>query len=54
VDSCGELAQRKAANLTKKMEEVNEEKKLVRRTPSESVVEDWINQAKKLPKMVTH
>jgi predicted flap endonuclease-1-like 5' DNA nuclease len=54
VDSCGELAQRKAANLTKKMEEVNEEKKVVRRTPTESVVEDWINQAKKLPKMVTH
>jgi hypothetical protein len=36
------------------MEEINAEKKLVRRTPPESVVEDWINQAKKLPKIVTH
>lgn len=54
VDSCAELAKRKAPNLTKKMEEVNAEKKLVRRTPPESVVEDWINQAKKLPKVVTH
>jgi predicted flap endonuclease-1-like 5' DNA nuclease len=54
VDSCTELAQRKAPNLTKKMEEVNAEKKLVRRTPAEKVVEDWINQAKKLPKVVSH
>ena len=54
VDTCPELAKRKANNLTKKMEEINAEKKLVRRTPPESVVEDWINQAKKLPKIVTH
>ena len=54
VDTCPELAKRKADNLTKKMEEINAEKKLVRRTPPESVVEDWINQAKKLPKIVTH
>jgi len=36
------------------MEEVNAVKKLVRRTPTESIVEDWIAQAKKLPKVITH
>jgi predicted flap endonuclease-1-like 5' DNA nuclease len=54
VDSCVELAQRKALNLVKKMEEVNVQKKLVRRTPTEKMVEKWIAQAKKLPKVVTH
>jgi predicted flap endonuclease-1-like 5' DNA nuclease len=54
VDSCPELAKRKADNLVKKMEEMNAEKKLVRRTPTESVVEDWIAQAKKLPNVVSH
>lgn len=54
VDSSSELALRKAINLAKKMEEVNAVKKLVRRTPTESIVEDWIAQAKKLPKVITH
>ncbi len=54
VDSVPELAQRNAANLTAKMEEVNEAKSLVRRVPSEKEVEDWISQAKDLPKVVTH
>ena len=34
VDTVMELAQRNAANLTQKMKEVNEEKKLVRQTQS--------------------
>jgi predicted flap endonuclease-1-like 5' DNA nuclease len=54
VDSVPELAQRNAANLTAKMEEVNAEKNLVRRVPSEKEVEDWVSQAKDLPKVVTH
>ncbi|MBC7908483.1 MAG: DUF4332 domain-containing protein, partial [Rhodospirillaceae bacterium] len=54
VDSVPELAQRKAANLRQKMIEVNEAKKLVRALPSESQVEEWIKQAKELPRMVTH
>lgn len=54
VDTVPELAQRKADNLTKKMEEINAAKKLVRRTPTVSMVEDWVAQAKKLPKVVSH
>ena len=54
VDSVPELAQRNAANLTAKMAEVNEEKKLVRALPSESQVEGWVAQAKELPRVVSH
>jgi len=54
VDTVPELAQRNAANLTAKMTEINLEKKLVRALPSESQVEDWVSQAKGLPKTVTH
>lgn len=50
VDTVPELAQRNAENLTKKMEEVNEEKSLTRRTPSVKEVTDWIDQAKELPR----
>ncbi|MFK8014283.1 MAG: DUF4332 domain-containing protein, partial [Gammaproteobacteria bacterium] len=45
VDTVPELAQRNAANLHAKMEEVNEEKKLVRAMPSASQVEGWVAQA---------
>jgi hypothetical protein len=54
VDTIPELAQRKADNLVKKMEEVNKAKKLVRRLPVLSQVESWIEQAKKLPRVVTY
>ena len=54
VDTVPELAQRNAGNLAAKMEEVNAEKKLVRALPSEKQVSEWINQAKSLPKAVTH
>ncbi len=50
VDTVPELAQRRADNLTNKMLEVNAEKKLVRRPPSEKQVADWIQQAKDLPR----
>jgi predicted flap endonuclease-1-like 5' DNA nuclease len=49
VDTVSELAQRNAENLTAKMEEVNESKKLTRRTPSLKEVEKWVDEAKILP-----
>lgn len=54
VDSVPELAQRRADNLLEKMTEVNAQKKLVRRLPVLSQVADWVEQAKKLPRLVTH
>jgi predicted flap endonuclease-1-like 5' DNA nuclease len=54
VDTVAELATRNAANLTQKLAQVNESKKLVRQLPSESMVADWINQAQALPRVVQY
>ncbi len=54
VDTVNELKHRNADNLAAKMAEVNETKKLVRRPPSATVVNDWVAQAKKLPAVVTY
>lgn len=54
VDTVKELAQRKADNLTAKMEEVNSQKKLVRRTPALKNVESWVAQAKQLPRKLEY
>jgi len=54
VDTVPELAQRKPQNLYKKMIEVNNEKKLVRRLPTEQQVADWIAMAKTLERIVTY
>ena len=54
VDTVAELAQRKAANLLSKMAEVNASKNLVNKMPALSQVEDWIAQAKKLPRAVKY
>lgn len=54
VDSVPELAQRRAENLHCKMVDVNGAKNLVKRLPPESEVEEWIAQAKSLPKVVIH
>lgn len=54
VDSVPEMATRNPEHLTMKLEEINTEKDLVRRTPTLLTVEDWVAQAKKLPKVVTH
>lgn len=54
VDTVPELAMRKAANLTKKMQEVNEVKKLVRKLPVESQVASWIEQAAELPRVLKY
>ena len=54
VDTVVELATRKADNLVKKMEEVNVTKKLVRRLPTLKMIEEWVKQAKALPRIVTY
>ncbi len=54
VDTVPELAQRNIENLTKKMEEVNNKKKLVRKLPVEKQVKDWVAQAKKLPRVIKY
>ena len=54
VDTVVELAQRNAANLYAKILEVNEAKQLVRRVPSQAEIEDWVAQAKGLPRVVTY
>ena len=52
VDTVVELAQRNPANLHQKMLETNQEKRLVRRPPSLSMVERWVEQAKTLPRAI--
>lgn len=52
VDTVVELAQRNPANLHKRMADLNEQKKLVRRLPHASDVESWVAQAKDLPRMI--
>lgn len=54
VDTVPELSQRKAENLLPKMVEVNNKKKLVRQTPTAKQVEDWVKQAKKLPRVLKY
>jgi predicted flap endonuclease-1-like 5' DNA nuclease len=54
VDTVVELAARNAENLTKKMADVNAEKKLVRQLPSGKQVAAWIEHAKTLPRAVSY
>lgn len=54
VDTVPELAQRKAENLQAKMAVVNEEKQLVQRVPPLALVEDWVSQAKELPRVINY
>ena len=54
VDTVPELKMRKAENLFKKMQEINEAKALVRKLPSEKQVADWINQAADLPRILQY
>lgn len=54
VDTVPELAQRNPENLYKKLVEVNNDKNLVRKVPSESQVKDWVAQAKELPRVITY
>lgn len=52
VDTIPELARRNAANLHARMVEVNDVKKLCRRTPAPATVVGWVSQAKELPRAV--
>ena len=54
VDTVRELQHRVPQNLWKKMQEINQEKNLVRRLPSLLQVQDWIEQAKHLPPKVVY
>ena len=47
VDTVRELAIRVPANLQAKMNEINEAKKLTRRTPNLAEVEKWVAEAKR-------
>jgi predicted flap endonuclease-1-like 5' DNA nuclease len=54
VDTVVELATRKPENLFKKIVEVNADKKLVRKLPTEAQVADWVKQAGKLPRVIEY
>lgn len=54
VDSVKELRNRRADNLYTAMVETNNKKNLVRQIPSQSQVESWVAQAKKLDPVITH
>ena len=54
VDTVKELRNRRPDNLTAKMVETNEKKRLVRRLPTQSMVERWVAHAKDLPPVVKH
>jgi predicted flap endonuclease-1-like 5' DNA nuclease len=53
VDTVPELAQRNPKNLHKKLVKVNDEKKLVREVAGVHQVEEWVAQAKELPRKIT-
>lgn len=54
VDTVPELSNRKPENLHAKMVEVNAAKKLVRNLPVLKHVEDWVAQAKSLPRIINY
>ena len=54
VDTVKELRNRNPENLYTSILKTNEQKRLVRRTPSLNQIKSWVKQAKSLPPMVTH
>jgi predicted flap endonuclease-1-like 5' DNA nuclease len=54
VDTVPELAQRNAEHLYQKLAAANQEKKRVRKLPTQAQVGDWVEQAKTLPRKVTY
>lgn len=54
IDTVVELAARKPDNLCKKLVETNQAKKLVRKLPAFSQVEDWVRQAKGLKRIISY
>jgi len=54
VDTVRELRRRNAANLRTAMIEINDKKSLVRRLPTEGMVQRWVDNAKELDPIVMH
>ena len=54
VDTVKELRRRNPVSLTAKMIELNDQKRLVRRLPTEAMVTGWIEDAKGLDQVVFH
>jgi predicted flap endonuclease-1-like 5' DNA nuclease len=54
VDTAVELAKRDAKKLYATMEKTNTKKNLVNKMPGEKVVKKWIQQAKRLPRVVRY
>ncbi|MEZ5643567.1 MAG: DUF4332 domain-containing protein [Burkholderiaceae bacterium] len=54
VDTVPELARRRSDNLTRAMVELNETRKLVRRTPTDAEVARWVTEAKSLPRVLSY
>jgi predicted flap endonuclease-1-like 5' DNA nuclease len=54
VDTVKELATRRADNLYATLIETNKKKKLAGRAPTLNAVEDWVAQAKDLPKLLEY
>jgi len=54
VDTVKELKHRSAANLQKKLEEVNAVKNLTNRVPAEKEIQKMIDQAKELPAVMEY
>lgn len=54
VKTLGELRRRNPVALTAKILEINERKDLVKRLPTESMVERWIGRAGELEQLVNH
>ena len=52
VDTVVELAQRNPVNLHKRMQDINEQRALVRRAPHASEVQSWVEQAKSLRRLI--
>lgn len=54
VDTVKELATRRPDNLHAKIKETNDKEKLTERPPTAAAVENWVKQAKELPKILTY
>jgi predicted flap endonuclease-1-like 5' DNA nuclease len=54
VDTVVELAQRNPANLHRKLLQVNLQKRLVRRPPTQGMVARWVEHANLLPRLVSY
>lgn len=54
VDTVKELATRNPTNLHQKLVETNDAMQLTQRPPTAAQVEDWVEQAKALPKLLTY